>query len=137
MEDERWVETEAVEGKIQSEPTPRATYQGREVGPLGEVGDKIPPRSLGYFDSPRHAVLDDIELAFGNGLVSFTPSIRLEGHLWERTEFDEVSIARGLIQIPLDVHRKSWRFWDGHSRPNGEQAWNHSDPDDDSPYVID
>lgn len=43
MEDDGWVEAQAVEGEIQSEPTVRAAYQGREVGPLREVGDKVPP----------------------------------------------------------------------------------------------
>lgn len=43
MEDDGWIEAKAVEGEIQSEPTVRATDQGREVGPLGKVSDKVPP----------------------------------------------------------------------------------------------
>lgn len=54
-----------------------------------------------------------------------------------RTKLDEIGVARGLIQVPFDVHSVSGRLWDRHSRVNSEQAGNHAEPDDDAPHVVD
>ena len=113
----RCVRTQAEEERgtnIKSKPRICGTEENFEVLSLTEVVIEIGPASFGGVDT-----LDEILVVSGSA------------------NQDVVDVARGLVNVALNIHGKTGCLWDGQTEVKSNNPRNGPQTDEDAPHVID
>jgi len=118
-QNERVVQTNTVEGNIESEPSHGGTEKDLEVLPLGEVGAEVSEGALG-----DGGVMDnDLGIILGLEVVA----VLLE---------DGGDITLGLVDVVLDIEDIAGGLGDGQAEVDGNEGGDASEADEDTPDVV-
>lgn len=113
------VETNTVEGDIESEPGHGGTEKDLEVLPLGEVGAEVGERALG----DRGVLDNDFVVLIGLEVVA----VLLK---------DGGDITLGLVQVVLDIEDETGGLGDGQTEVDGDQGRQASETDENAPDIV-
>lgn len=119
-QDEGVVQTNTIEGNIESEPGHGGTEENLEVLPLGEVGAEVGEGALG-----GGGVGND-------GIGSIILRLEVVAVLLE----DGGNIALGLVEVVLDIQDVTGGLGNGQTEVDGDEGRQASETNDDTPDIV-
>ena len=115
LEDDRRVETEAIEGDVQGKPRVGSSDEQLEVLPPREVREEVTAGRFGRLHALDDRVRVDVVAACGQEVLD---------------------ILRSLLDVALDVHREAGRLGDGETEVECDGAGDTAKADEDTPHLV-